>query len=455
MDSLFKPESAVVIGASNSVFNLGATICNIIKHLNYEGKVYAVNRDGEDVAGCPGYKSVRDIPKPPEIAVIMTSAKLVPGFAEECGEAGIRYLIIESAGFSEEGGDGVNYQKQLDEAARKYGIRYIGPNCLGTIDTRSRFVCFYGLLPGMYDSTFDNPGSISYLVQSGGIGALIIDSFQTDIVNINKVVSIGNKADLDESDFIEYFEKDETTEVIGLYLENIQDGTGLMRAAKSATKPILAFKVGRTEAGAAAALSHTSGMANNDAIFESACLQSGIIRVKQINELYTLPKIFTSMPLLKGNRIAIITNSGAFGGITSDILTESGFEVAAFSSELKDKLASAGRLYNASNPVDLGPAMSLNLFQDIFDALLSSDEIDGILAIPNVWQPVILDAIMDLVEKCSTWQKPASIYIPNSIERILSIRKQKNIPVFESPEEAVRALEVSFKQYKYIKLKGV
>lgn len=453
METLFNPKSTVIIGASNSPFNLGATICNILKYLKYHGEIYAVNRAGEDVHGCRGYKSVKEVPIPPDLAVILTSAALVPAFAAECGEAGVKYLIIESAGFSEDGGDGDRYQRELDETVKKYGIRYIGPNCLGTINTHNNFINFYGMVPGMYDVVFQNPGKNSFVVQSGGIGALIIDSFQTDIVNVNKMVSIGNKADLDESDFIEYFDSDETTEVIGLYLENIRDGKKLMLAAKNAKKPVLAFKVGRTKEGAAAALSHTSGMANNDKIFDSACRQSGIIRLKSVSELYSLPKIFTEMPLLKGNRIAIVTNSGAFGGITSDILSESNFAVAKFSDELKQRLAATGKIYNSSNPVDLGPTMSIKIFEDVFEILLSSDEIDGILAIPNVWRPVILDAIMDLISKCKKYEKPASIYIPNSIERIISIRKERVIPVFESPEQAVRALAVSLQHYKFQSVK--
>lgn len=453
LDKFFNPESIVVIGASNSPFNLGSTICNILKHLKFNGDIYAVNRAGEDVAGCKGFKTLSEIPTPPELAVIMTSAPQVVKFIEECGTLGIKNVIIESAGFAEEGSEGIKMQELLDAAASKYGIRYIGPNCLGTLNTHNKLINFYGMLPGMYDVVFEHPGTISFVVQSGGIGALIIDSLQSDVVNVNKVVSIGNKADLDESDFIEYFETD-NTEVIGLYLENIRDGRKLMAAAKKVRKPILAFKVGRTTAGASAALSHTSGMANNDRIFDNACRQAGIIRLRSVSELYTLPKIFTTMPVLKGNRIAIFTNSGAFGGITSDILTEEGFVVPKFSDELKSRLAATGKLYNACNPVDLGPGMSFKMFQDIFEILLTSDEIDGILAIPNVWQPVVLDAINDLVVQCGKHGKPAAIYIPNSIERILQIRKEHHIPVFESPEEAVRALAVSLQQYRFLKKKG-
>ena len=160
-----------------------------------------------------------------------------------------------------------------------------------------------------------------------------------------------------------------------------------------------------------------------------------------------MPKIFTTMPLLKGKRIAIFTNSGAFGGITSDLLVEAGFEIPTLSTELQQQIAKCGKLYNVSNPIDLGPTLSLQTFIDIFTNLLSSDEIDGILAVPNVWQQVVIDGILELIKLCKQFDKPAGIYIPNAVDRILKIRTTYSIPSFESPEESVRALQISYQYY--------
>jgi len=454
MDALFSPKSVVVIGASTSQGNLGATIISTIMAQNYDGHIYAVNKNGEDVSGSKGFSSVAEIPDSIDLAIIITSAKMVPFFAEECGKKNIKMLIIESAGFSEEGGDGIRHQKKLDENCQKYGMRYIGPNCLGTVDSSSKFFSFYGVLPGMYDDLFTHQGSTSYIIQSGGIAALIIDSFQTDVDNVNKVVSIGNKADLDESDFIDYYNTD-NTKVIGIYLESIKDGRKLMESASKSSIPILLFKVGRTEAGAKAAQSHTSGMASNDTIFDSACKQSGIIRCHSISELYSLPKIFTEMPLLKGKKIAIVTNSGAFGGISSDIIVENDLEIAELSEELQQSLHKSGKVFNASNPIDLGPAMTREQFYKVHETLFQSDEVNGILAIPNVWLPVIIDSIIDLMDLSQKYDKPASIYIPNSVDRIIEIRKTRKIPSFLSVEESVRALSVSLKHYNFQQKKKV
>ena len=178
----------------------------------------------------------------------------------------------------------------MNNIAREYGIRFIGPNCLGLMDTHSKFCCFFGATPEKF-SDIGSSGSVSYVVQSGGVGALILESLRSDAAKVNKIVSIGNKADMDEADLIEYFQHD-NTEGHSLYLENVRDGNKLLKVAQSSTKPILAYKVGRTQEGAQAATSHTAGMANNDTVFESACRQAGIIRVDSISELSSMPKIF-------------------------------------------------------------------------------------------------------------------------------------------------------------------
>lgn len=451
LDTFFRPRSVAIIGASPSRLNLGASICLVLSHLNFSGAVYAVNKDALDVHGAKGYKRVQDIPGPVDLAVIITRADTVPDLAEECGIKGIRHLIIESSGFSEGGLPGAALQQQLQQVTARHGIRYMGPNCLGVLDTSSRFCCFFGIIPGKYDEAFTTrkQGVASYILQSGGMGALIMDSLQTDVTGIHRVVSIGNKEDVDEADLIDYFSQDEAP-VIVLYLESVKDGRKLMDAARRTTIPILAFKVGRSSRGAEAACSHTGGLANNDRIFDAACRQAGIIRLESVTELHALPKMFTSMPLLKGKRIAVFTNSGAFGGVAADLLSQEGLAVPQFSETLVTQLRSTGLLYNASNPIDVGPGLSMEAFLAIFRILLASDEIDGLLPVANVWQDVFIDALKELMSLCREYGKPAGIYIPNATERILEIRKKHQLPIFESPEQAVRGLAVSLLHHGYL-----
>ena len=449
LDTFFDPESVAVIGASNGPFNLGATICRTLReYSSFAGPVYAVNRKGESVHGCEGFVSVTDIPDEVDLAVIITPAVVVPSFVKQCGEKGVRHIIIESAGFDEEGERGRAMQREISQTARAYGIRIMGPNCLGVLNTRNQFCCFYGVPEDGFEAFMSEPGTVSYIIQSGGVVAVVLESLMKDVVKANKVVSIGNKSDVDESDLIEYLAGDDGTEVIGLYLENVRHGRKFLNAARSAGKPILVHKVGRTEEGTRAALSHTAGMANNDALFEGVCRQAGVLRINSISELHSMPKMLTRMPLLRGKRIAVFTNSGAFGGITADLLVEAGLEMARLSPETRERLSGTGQIFNASNPIDLGPALSMQTFLEIFDILLSSGEVDGLLPVPSLWHPMIIEAIAELVKKCRQYRKPAAIYTPNAVYKTVSYREKHDVPLFESPEEAVRALEYSYRYYR-------
>jgi acyl-CoA synthetase (NDP forming) len=448
MEKFFDPHSVVVVGASNTPFNLGATICNMLKdYLQYPGAVYAVNSKGEKVNGYPGYSSILDLPESPDLAVIIVAAKNVPRIIGDCARKGIKRVIIESAGFSEGGSDGKAMQRKIDEIAKAHGIRIMGPNCLGTLDTRKKFCCFYGVNPSLVEMgrIFEAPGNISFIIQSGGVVVLVIESFFYDLVGVNKVVSIGNKCDVDEADLIDYFQTDET-QVIGLYLESVTNGRKLMEAARKSRKPILIYKVGRTQEGALAAMSHTAGMANNDSIFNSACKQSGMIRLQSIDELHSMPKMLTEMPLLKGKNIAMFTNSGAFGSIGADLLVDAHLQVVRLKPETQEKLKKAGQVFNIKNPVDIGPALP-QTYLDIYEILLSADEVDGLLPLLSVWQTFVIDTLLELMKMCRHYQKPAAIYTPNAIAKSIGIRAKHRIPIFETAEQAVRALAVSGHHY--------
>ena len=448
MELFFDPQSVVVIGASNTPFNLGSTICNMLKdYLHYNGNVYAVNSKGEAVNGYPGYSSVLDLPQAPDLAVIIVAARHVPGIIQDCARKGIRRIVIESAGFSEGGEIGEAMQCEIDKVARQNGIRMMGPNCLGTLSTRNKFCCFYGVNPSLVEMNqiFESPGNISYIIQSGGVAVLVMESLYYDLVGVNKVVSIGNKCDVDEADLIDYFQQDET-EVIGIYLENIADGRKFMNAVRKSRKPVLVYKVGKTKEGALAAMSHTAGMANNDRIFDAACKQAGIIRLQSIDELHSLPKMLTEMPLLKGKRIAAFTNSGAFGGIAADLLVEAGLQMPQLTPRTQERLKKAGQVFNIKNPVDIGPAPP-QTYLDIFEILLAADEVDGLLPLLSVWQPFVIDCLLELLKMCKHYDKPAAIYTPNAIAKSISIRARHRIPIFETTRQAVRALSVSHTQY--------
>ncbi len=450
MEIFFNPLSVAVIGASNNRFNLASTICGLLKSTGYDGSVVAVNPKGEDVHGCPGYRSVGEIPHDVDLAVILVQASSVPEVVRQCGEKGIRRLVIESAGFAENGEEGRRIQENIDTIAEGYGIRYLGPNCLGTMSTGRAFCCFFGVWPDSpLMEIMRRPGTVSYVIQSGGLAGLVMESLLSDVVGINKVACIGNKADIDEGDLVTYFEGD-GSEVIGMYLENVPRGRKFFQAASRAVKPLLVYKAGSTEEGVRAVSSHTAGMANNDVIFDRACAQAGIIRLRSITELYSLPKVFVTMPPLKGKNVAVFTNSGAFGGISADFVAKNGLSMVRLSPETKKKLRKAGHLFNADNPVDLGPGLSKQSYLDIYEILLSAPEVDGLLPIPSIWQNFIIDSLVDLLDICRAYNKPAAIYVPNAVKRIVAIREEHRLPLFESPEEAVRALAVSLNHFQSV-----
>ncbi len=447
LDKFFDPATVAVIGASNAPFNLGSTICTCLKnYISFKGSVYAINRKGEEVHGCPGYTSVLDIPDTVDLAVIITPAGVVPQFIRDCGEKGIRNIVIESAGFNEQGEEGRRLQREIDDAVRKYGIRVMGPNCLGVLDNRSHFCCFYGAYKEIMD-VFRKPGNVSYIIQSGGVGVVVIESLMDDVEGINKMVCIGNKTDVDEADLVEYFNHD-NTKVIAMYLESIMNGEKLMSVARRVAKPIMIFKTGRTEEGTAAALSHTAGMANNDAVFESACRQAGIIRLKSISEIHSMPKMLTEMPLLRGNRIAAFTNTGAFGSMSADLMVEAGLKMPCLAPETRERLRALKGVFNVNNPVDIGPAPP-QIYLDIFEILLSAPEVDGMLLMSSIWREFVIDVMKELMKMCRQYDKPAAIYTPNSVGRIISVRRDHRLPLFDTLEEAVRALVVSHEQYRY------
>ena len=452
VDKFFNPSSVVVIGASNAAFNLGATICKILmEDIRYPGRVFAVNRAGEDVHGAKGYSSLDDIGESVDLAVIITPAFVVPGLIRKCGEKGISNIVIESSGFSEAGEEGRRLQKEIDEIARQYDIRMIGPNCLGVLDNYQPFCCMYGA-SHLAPHAVRHPGLVSYVVQSGGLAALIVERLMEDVSGINKMVSLGNKSDLDEADFIDYFETENRTEVIALYLESIKDGRKLIQSVRRTQKPVLVFKSGKSEAGSRAILSHTAGMAQNDSVFDGACRQAGMIRLKSPEELCVLPKIFTAMPLLSGNRIAVFTNSGGVGTIGADMLEETNLVMAPFSEETRAKLKKLPGVFNAENPVDIGPAPP-DVYLEIYRILLEAGEVDGILNMVNMWRDFVTDVMETLVELCRKYNKPAALYTFSALERLRVAQLEKGLPLFGTAQDAVRALVVSHQHYLHLQKK--
>ena len=380
---LFAPRSVAVIGATNRAGSVGqAVFANVFKH-GYAGVVYPVNPKAPSVMSVKAFPSVLDIPDAVDLSIIIVPSALVPGVMEECGHKGIKAAIVITAGFKELGGAGVQQEHLVLTAARDNGIRLLGPNCLGIINTDPEVS-----LNGSFARLMPRPGNIALVSQSGAVGVAALEYAQGEEIGLSKFVSVGNKADLNENDFLAYLKDDPLTDVIMFYLEDLADPKRFFQLAREITgehgnkKPILAIKSGRTAAGARAASSHTGALAGSDEAYDALFAQCGVLRVESLEELFDYALAFSTQPLPKGNRMAIITNAGGLGIMTTDAAVRYGLEIAEFQAETVAKLK-AGLPPAASihNPVDVLGDGREDRYRIALDGVLGDANVDGVIVI--------------------------------------------------------------------------
>ena len=349
MDVFFKPKSVAVLGASGTPGKLGYVIVKNIADSDFAGKVYPVNPKSDEILGYKVYHSVTEIPGDVDLVVTaLPTPKLTVEAVEECAKKGVKAVIIESAGFAEMGGEGKVFQQQIVDIARKNNIRVMGPNCSGIVSR--------DMVTSIYPMTKKVPrGNVVLIGQSGLLAAgMTSDIVENESLNIRKVCSIGNKCDVNENDLLEYFGNDDGVDVISMYLETITNGRNLTRIAKKIApkKPVIFLSGGRTEAGARAAMSHTGSIASNAKIVEAAIKQTGMIMADDFAELKDFAKVFSTQPLPKGNRVAVITLAGSVGVVVSDLCANFGLQLPKLTPETTEKLKDMFET-PITNPVDL------------------------------------------------------------------------------------------------------
>src|SRR5688572_22810575 len=319
----FEPKSIAVIGASRTPGRPGHTLVENL-HKAFSGRIYPINKEAGEIAGLPAFASVAEVPGEVELAVVLVPAESVAPAMLSCAAKGVRGVVVEAADFAEIGPEGRKRQTQIAEIARKAGMRLWGPNCLGVIDTRSGVITTYQPLRDVV------PGHTSLITQSGALaGAVLAQVHEARTFAFNKVCSIGNKADVDECDLLDYLACDPTTKVIGMYLESINEGRRFFDLARrlSKEKPIVVLKSGCTPLGVAASLSHTASLAGDDRVVEAAFAQAGIIRVGDIGEFLSVTKAFDRLHQRRaGKRVAIVCTTGAGGVLAADQLGLHGLE---------------------------------------------------------------------------------------------------------------------------------
>jgi acetyltransferase len=378
LKSFFEPNSVAVIGASTNPSKLGHAVLKNILEADFPSKekVYPINPKATEILSLTAYPSVLEVPASIDLAVIVVPYQHVPAVLRTCGEKGVPAAIVISAGFREAGSEGLKRELELIEIAQEFGIRLIGPNCVGVIDS-------YTPLNATFAAGTPPKGPIAFSSQSGALGIAILDTAQAGRLGLSKFVSLGNKADVDEVDLLQSWSTDPHTRVILLYSEELADGKAFMQAAREVTriKPVLAIKSGVTQSGARAVSSHTGSLAGSEQAYTAAFRQSGVLQVDSLELLFDTALAFGYQPPLEGDRIAIITNAGGPGILATDALERAGLTMARFEIEtiktLEEQLPDAA---SAANPIDVLGDATPERFAFALQAAASDPNVDGMIA---------------------------------------------------------------------------
>lgn len=439
--SLLAPTSIAVVGASSEPGKVGHEIFKNLQTQGFAGKLFPVNVKHPEILGVKAYPSVKDLPETPDLVVVVTPGATVAGVMEECGAKGIKTVIVISAGFGEIGTEeGRTKEKELADIAKKHGITLVGPNCLGVLRPSMG-------MNASFAKEVPPQGTIALLSQSGALAVAILDQANTLGMGYSLVVSMGNKASMNECNFLQMCGDDDETQVIGLYLESIVDGRRFIAEAQKlrGNKRIVLIKSGTTEHGKRAVSSHTGALAGSDAAITAACAAAGIIRVETMDEFLGLLRVLSKQPPLLSPRVAVITNAGGPGILATDEAEKCGLELVSLTekkeAELKPKLPAAASVHN---PIDvLGDALA-DRYSAALEAACSDEGVDGlcVLLTPQIMTPPkeIAQAIVAAKKKRPLMPIVTSFVGSETVTDAIAILHAAGIPSFETPEQAVRML---------------
>lgn len=448
LDNIFNPKSIALIGASDEKGSVGYILMKNLTQMDYKGLVYPVNIRKQEILGKKAYAAVSQLPQTVDLAIIATPAATVPDLVEECGNAGIKGIIIISAGFKEVGAQGKILEEKILEIKKKYNMRILGPNCLGIIHPDIG-------LNATFISRKQETGNITFLSQSGALGSAILDLATHENIKFSNFVSVGSMIDVDFGDMIDYFGTDPKTRSIIMYIEGITDARKFMSAARhfSRTKPIIVVKSGRSAESAKAAASHTGAITGEDMVYDAAFKRAGIVRVKDIADLFNCAEAIGKHPLPKGPNIAIITNAGGPGVMASDAVILLGGKLARLSDKTIEKLnGSLPPHWSKNNPIDILGDAKARRYEAAVEACFNDENVDGLLIIytpQGSSDPAeIAEKILDLY-KNKKFSKPyfASFMGYEEVEKANHILTDNGVPTYSTPEQAVATYMYMY-QYK-------
>lgn len=426
LGAFFHPASVAVIGASETAGKLGHEILKNLREGGFPGKLFPVNPKSDRILGLNCFKSIKDIPEGVDLAVVIIPARFVPQAVRDCGEKGVKGAIVISGGFAEAGPEGEELQKEVAKAGREYGVRIIGPNCQGVNNPYQPMCASWPLLK--------TRGRVAVISQSGTVGAAMMDWFSVEELGVSSFVSLGNRADVDETELIEYFENDPNTRVIAAYIEGVKDPVAFQKLIANLSKPLVVLKSGRTARGKIAAESHTKSLAGADAIYSSLFHRHGVCRADTIEEFYDFAKAFAYITPPKGNRIAFITTSGGAAILATDAAEQEGLDVSPLPKELAEKLEGVIPSHAIrANPLDLTGDANARMFGDVIQLARPYYDTLGI---------IFGDPIVDASEVVTTGANELVMFLGGAeVEREEKLKMhRKGIPVYPTPERGVRAL---------------
>ncbi len=439
LDNLFNPKAVAVVGASHTPGKVGYAIMQNLIENGFPGPIHPVNPKSEEILGKKCFPDIPSLPEGIDLAVIAIPAKFVPQAIEQLGAAGIKAAIVISAGFKEVGGAGADLEKRLYNAAMVSGVHVLGPNCLGLINTQAK-------LNASFAASHPEPGNIAVLSQSGALCTAILDWSARHHIGFSKLISIGNKVDIDEEQLIEALGDDRDSGVIVGYLENINQGPHFMRTAERVTKrkPIVLIKAGTTSAGAAAASSHTGSIAGAKVAYECAFQSSGVLQAPSLEALFDYAQAFSYQPLPRGRRVAVVTNAGGPGIMAADAIENAGLAFAKLSEGTEEKLGSfLPAAANIHNPIDILGDAPAEVYGKALETALADDGVDAVIVL--LTPQAMIDctkAAEVIVETAKRFDKPvmASFIGAMRVAEGVEVLQRGKVPHYATPERAVDAL---------------
>jgi acetate---CoA ligase (ADP-forming) len=454
LDAIFRPVSIAVVGASGRMGSVGHSVFSNILHGNFTGTLYPVNIKAKSINGVRAYPSLGDIPDEVDLAVLIVPAAATPGVAREAAAKGVKGLIVISAGFREVGEEGAKLERELQSVCQQHGMRLIGPNCLGLINTDPAVN-----LNASFARRRANPGNIAFISQSGALCTAVLDFAAKRNMGFSKFISVGNKADVGELALIRYLHQDPQTRVIMMYVEELRHGFDFIETVREITggdkpTPILVIKSGRTAAGAVAASSHTGSLAGSEEVYNALFQQAGVFRVQTIEELFDYSIAFGNQPLPKSNRIAIITNAGGPGIMATDVTVQTGLQLAKFETattdSLRRQLPSAASI---GNPVDVIGDARMDRYQAALQSVLRDDNVDGVIFILTPQSMTEIEATAAVIPELARKSgKPviASFMGLMDVSKGAEILEANGIPHYHFPETAARAMGALYQYSTWI-----